>query len=91
MFLADVKGDLAGLAASRDEGTGAPPPVIYWNILSEQGLSFRVAISDMGPMLLPQNLGPTEAQEGAPNITFRLAWENKFTFETVNDLRERLS
>ena len=69
VFMADVKGDLSGLAAA-----GAPAeklkkrlatlgfaeprwsacPVVFWDVYAEQGHPVRATISDMGPLLLAQ-------------------------------------
>ncbi len=106
VFLADVKGDLAGISqagggskkvAERVESLGlrdfkyAPCPVIFWDILGEQGHPVRATISEMGPLLLGRLLGLNETQEGVLNIAFRLADENGWLLLDLKDLRAMLT
>lgn len=88
VFLADVKGDLAGLAVAgqiipalheRCDRLGFSPagfrssPVAFWDIFARDGHAVRLTLSDMGPLLLSRLLDLSEAQEGVINIAFRLA------------------
>ena len=106
VFLADVKGDLAGISqagggnkkvAERVESLGltdfayAPCPVTFWDILGEQGHPVRATISEMGPLLLGRLLGLNETQEGVLNIAFRLADENGWLLLDLKDLRAMLT
>ncbi|WP_168798080.1 helicase HerA-like domain-containing protein [Pacificoceanicola onchidii] len=68
VFVTDVKGDLAGLAAPQ----GALP-VRFLDVFAEAGHPLPISLQDMGPALLARMLGLTEAQEGALSIAFRLA------------------
>src|SRR5512134_2764957 len=67
VFLADVKGDLAGLsqageakpkiverlATMRIEGHEyRGSPVVFWDLAGERGHPVRATISDMGPLLI---------------------------------------
>src|SRR5262249_332120 len=67
VFLAEVKGDLSGVAAAgassatmkeRLQRTGiAEPdwradPVVFWDVFARHGFPLRATISDMGPLLL---------------------------------------
>src|SRR6476660_1014948 len=67
VFLADVKGDLGGLAASgaatpklqerlARTGLAAPTfsanPVVFWDLFARRGLPLRATVSDMGLLLL---------------------------------------
>lgn len=71
VFLADIKGDLAGLAmpgagatkiAERATALGVDGyqprayPVVFWDVFGEQGHPVRATISDMGPLLLSRLL-----------------------------------
>ena len=64
VFLADVKGDLAGMSQAgggkpkleeRAQQIGltdyayAPSPVIFWDLFGEQGHRLRATVSEMGP------------------------------------------
>ena len=66
VFLADVKGDLSGLANAGTENpklaeritklgltdfTFGPAPVEFWDLFGEQGHPLRATVSDMGPLL----------------------------------------
>ena len=65
-FVADVKGDLAGMArpgnanpkiAERAQTLGIEgfsyraAPVVFWDVYGENGLPLRATISEMGPLL----------------------------------------
>ncbi|MDX2159507.1 MAG: helicase HerA-like domain-containing protein [Hyphomicrobiaceae bacterium] len=92
VFAADIKGDLAGLAAVGSKlphlveratelglvGYGnASFPVAFWDVLGEQGHPVRATIDGMGPVLLSRLLELTEPQEGVLNIAFRWAADER--------------
>jgi DNA helicase HerA-like ATPase len=92
VFAADIKGDLAGLAAmgtpkphlvERAKEIGLPTygnarfPVAFWDVLAERGHPVRATIDDMGPVLLSRLLELTEPQEGVLNIAFRWAADER--------------
>ena len=68
VFLADVKGDLSGLAARRlddpqaarapacqsgiDEPAWNADPAVFWDVFGRRGFPVRATISDLGPLLL---------------------------------------
>ncbi len=67
VFMADVKGDLAGLSqpgaaspklAARLEQLGLPTPAfsafptVFWDVFGEQGHPVRATVTDLGPLLL---------------------------------------
>ena len=72
VFLADVKGDLSGLAAKPatidpkisarvrqmrlESFTPAAFPVTFWDVFGESGHPVRATISEMGPLLLSRLL-----------------------------------
>jgi len=101
VFLADVKGDLAGLsqpgdsrpafvARAKDLGlTYAPDkfPVVFWDIYGEQGHPVRATIAEMGPLLLSRLLDLNDTQEGVLNIVFRIADEQGLLLYDLKDLR----
>jgi uncharacterized protein len=102
VFMADVKGDLAGIS---QPGTPAPKiqerirqiglegfafagcPVTCWDVFGELGHPVRATISEMGPLLLSRLLQLNETQAGVLNIVFRLADENKLLLLDSKDLR----
>ena len=85
VFMADVKGDLSGLAATgvdsaklrqRLEALGisdwAPAccPAAFWDVEGEQGHPVRATISDMGPLLLSRLLNLNDTQAGVLQLVF---------------------
>jgi len=105
VFMADVKGDLAGLSQpiaphpkidERLEKIGitnyAPGgwPVIFWDLFGEAGHPVRTTISEMGPLLLSNLLELNDTQEGILNIAFRVADEQGLLLLDLEDLRALL-
>jgi DNA helicase HerA-like ATPase len=105
VFMADVKGDLTGIARP---GTASPrlaervarlgltepvfagSPVTLWDVFGERGHPLRATISDMGPVLLARMLGLNETQEGVLNLVFRIADERGLLLLDAKDLRAML-
>ncbi|NLX64708.1 MAG: DUF853 family protein [Clostridiaceae bacterium] len=105
VFLADVKGDLSGMAA---KGVDSPAiqerlsklgiksfefksfPVRFWDIYGENGHSLRTTISEMGSLLLSRLLNLNETQSGILNIAFRIADEQGLLLLDLKDLREMI-
>ncbi len=104
VFLADVKGDLAGLArpgggnakveerlkALGLEAAYAACPTVFWDVYGERGIPVRATVSDMGPLLLGRMLGLNEVQEGVLSIVFRVADESGLLLLDLKDLRAML-
>jgi DNA helicase HerA-like ATPase len=105
VFLADVKGDLAGLSqpivpnAILNERlekiglTGYSPgawPVVFWDVFGQSGHPVRTTISEMGPLLLANLLELNDTQEGVLNIAFRIADEQGLLLLDLEDLRALL-
>lgn len=106
VFVADVKGDLAGISQA---GTGAPKllerakqvgltsyaprafPTVFWDVFGTQGHGMRTTLSDMGPILLARLLDLPEAQEGALNIAFKVADDEGLLLLDLKDLRALLN
>jgi DNA helicase HerA-like ATPase len=102
VFLADVKGDVSGLAIA-GEATDKltehlaslgihdldfhASPTRFWDIYGERGITVRTTISEMGPVLLARLLGLTEVQEGVLNIVFHVADEKGMLLLDLKDLR----
>jgi DNA helicase HerA-like ATPase len=104
VFLADVKGDLAGLAKpgvaspkirERAEklGLDITPngfPVVFWDVFGKSGHPVRATISDMGPLLLARLLNLNETQEGVLNVVFQVADEEGLLLLDLKDLQAML-
>jgi hypothetical protein len=104
VFMADVKGDLTGLA----KAGGANPkvaerakslkiqlkheacPVVLWDVFGKSGHPVRATISDMGPLLLARMLGLNETQEGVLSLVFKVADDNGWLLLDSKDLRAML-
>lgn len=104
VFLADMKGDISGLAkvgemndnvAKRVEGIDSfklkSYPVEFWDLFGEKGLPVRVTLSEMGPVLLSKILNLTEAQSGVLNIVFRVADEESLLIIDIKDLKSMIN
>jgi DNA helicase HerA-like ATPase len=105
VFLADVKGDLAGLSQAitphpkideRLEKIGIEDfqpgswPVVFWDLFGTSGHPIRTTISEMGPLLLASLLNLNDTQEGVLNIAFRIADEQGLLLLDLEDLRALL-
>ncbi len=102
VFLADVKGDLAGIS---QPGTATPKiterirqmalgdfpffgsPVTFWDVFGERGHPVRTTISEMGPLLLGRILGLNETQAGVLTVVFKIADDNGWLLLDLKDLR----
>ncbi|NNE51849.1 MAG: DUF853 family protein [Sulfitobacter sp.] len=65
-------------------------PVTFWDLYGAQGHPVRTTVSEMGPLLLAQLLGLSEAQEGILNIAFRVADEDGLPLLDLKDLQALL-
>ncbi|HWO58168.1 MAG TPA: helicase HerA-like domain-containing protein [bacterium] len=104
VFMADVKGDLAGLSqpgvtnprlAARIETLGiahtfAACPVTFWDVFGAGGHPVRATISDMGPILLARLLDLNETQSGVLALVFKIADDNGLLLLDLKDLQEML-
>jgi len=105
VFMADVKGDLAGLSQpgapnerfqdrAREIGcadfAGRASPVVFWDVLGQQGHPARATISDMGPLLLARLLNLNETQSGVLGIVFKAADEQGLLLIDLKDLQAML-
>src|SRR6478752_694522 len=105
VFMADVKGDLAGMsqpgAASPkfDErlklvGVPAPAytgfPTVFWDVFGESGHPVRATVSDLGPLLFARILNLNETQEGVLALAFKIADDNGLLLLDLKDLRALL-
>lgn len=106
VFMADVKGDLAGLAKpgerserinERLEKVGATGytnracPVTFWDVFGKTGHPVRATVSEMGPLLLARMLQINETQAGVLHLVFRIADEEGFLLIDLKDLRAMLA
>jgi uncharacterized protein len=104
VFMADVKGDLSGMAKpggghakvrERLEALKLKPefsacPVEFWDVYGRQGMPVRATVSDMGPLLLGRMLGLNETQEGVLSLVFKIADDSGHLLLDLKDLRAML-
>src|SRR3954462_2821507 len=105
VFMADVKGDLAGLSqaggnnpkvVARAKELGLADfkpqafPVEFWDVFGENGHPVRATVSEMGPLLLGRLLELNDIQEGVLNMVFRIADEGGLLLLDLKDLRSML-
>ncbi len=106
VFLADVKGDLAGLCQpgtandriqARIEklalGDWSPQaaPVVFWDLYGAKGHPVRATVSEMGPTLLGRVLELNDTQDGVLQVGFKLADDNGLLLLDLDDLRALLT
>jgi len=106
VFMADIKGDLSGMAAPAGDNpkvkariadlklenyTPSACPVMFWDVFGEQGHPVRATISDMGPLMMSRLLGLNETQEGVLNLIFKIADERALHLYDLKDLQAMLT
>ncbi|NLH15292.1 MAG: DUF853 family protein [Phycisphaerae bacterium] len=102
VFLADVKGDLAGIS---QKGNDHPKildrikllqlsdhrfqefPVAFWDIFGKSGHPVRATVSDMGPLLMGRLFDLNEVQTGVLTLIFKIADDNGLLLLDLKDLR----
>jgi DNA helicase HerA-like ATPase len=105
VFMADVKGDLSGIAAAgamsprlaeRLKATGldapafAASPVAFWDVFGKRGVPVRATISDLGPLLLSRLFNLNPTQQGVLTLIFKVADDNGLLLLDLKDLRAML-
>uniref|UniRef100_UPI0017E04F17 helicase HerA-like domain-containing protein n=1 Tax=Methylibium sp. TaxID=2067992 RepID=UPI0017E04F17 len=105
VFLADVKGDLTGIALTgsmgekmakvlQERGLEIPTPfacpATLWDVFGEQGHPVRATVSDMGPLLLGRMLALNDTQQGVMALVFKIADDNGMLLLDLKDLRSML-
>ncbi|MBP6343601.1 MAG: DUF853 domain-containing protein [Candidatus Omnitrophica bacterium] len=102
VFLADVKGDLAGISqpggnnpkiSERIQSLGIPGhtfeafPVALWDVFGKSGHPIRASVSEMGPLLFARLLNLNDVQAGVLNIVFKIADDNGMLLLDLKDIR----
>ncbi len=102
VFMADVKGDLSGIAQAGTLGDKlakiiqerklqtpafAPFPVTLWDVFGTQGHPVRATISDLGPLLLARMLNLNDTQAGVLQLVFKIADDQGMLLLDMKDLR----
>ena len=102
VFLADIKGDLSGMASpgepsdrtaarAKDVGQDWQPTAYPTEFLSlggqGKGVAIRATITDFGPTLLSKVLGLNDTQESSLGLVFHYADKNGLALLDLKDLR----
>ena len=106
VFMADVKGDVAGLAMAGamnekiqqrvaqigiDGYVNEASPVLFWDLYGKAGHPVRTTISEIGPSLLGRILEINDTQTGMLEIAFKLADDQGLLLLDLDDLRALLT
>ena len=106
VFVADVKGDVAGLAVAGDgsekvrqraadigiaDYAPVASPVIFWDLYGKLGHPIRTTVSEMGPTLLARILELNDTQGGVLDILFKLADDRGLLLLDLEDFRALLA
>ena len=101
VFLADVKGDLSGIAKAggnnpkiveraKQLGLDFAPsawPVVFWDVFGKSGHPVRTTISEMGPLFLSRLLNLNEIQGAVLTLVFKVADDAGLLLLDLKDLR----
>ncbi|OHX35568.1 ATP-binding protein [Methylomonas sp. LWB] len=105
VFVADVKGDLAGLSRAGggnpkvvarladlaiQDSRPAAAPVLFWDVFGVKGHPLRATISDMGPLLLARMLNLNDVQSGVLTAAFKIADDQGWLLLDLKDLKAML-
>ncbi len=106
VFMADVKGDVSGLAVagttnekitSRVQQIGIEGyvneanPTVFWDLYGKKGHPIRTTVSEFGPTLFNRILELNETQSGVLDIAFKLADDDGLLLLDLKDLRALLN
>ncbi len=102
VFLADVKGDIAGTCLPGEESDKIKErlnnigikkfdfkgfPIHFWDVYGKKGHPIRTTVKDVGVNILSRMLGLTEASEGVLAIAFRIAEDRNLELVDLKDLK----
>ena len=105
VFMADVKGDLAGISRPGEPAGKIKErvselklkgfkyeasPVVFWDAFGELGHPLRATVSEIGPLLLSRMLNLNEVQAGVLTAVFKVADDEGLLLLDLKDLRAML-
>ena len=105
VFLADAKGDLAGMCnagamndnlRSRIGSLGLENfdfhgyPSVFWDVYGKKGMPLRTTISEMGPLLLSRVMDLNNTQTDILTVVFKIADDQNLLLIDTKDLRSML-
>lgn len=106
VFMADIKGDLSGIAKPGkahekitervqkikiDTFQFRANPAVFWDIFASNGHPVRTTISEMGPLLLSHLLELNDTQSGILYSGFKIADDEGMLLLDLKDLRSMLN
>ncbi|OQK18667.1 ATP-binding protein [Methyloprofundus sedimenti] len=106
VFMADIKGDLSGMAKAGQMHEKITErvqkirinnfqlranPTVFWDIFARNGHPVRTTISEMGPLLLSHLLELNDTQSGVLYSCFKLADDQGLLLLDLKDLRAMLN
>ena len=106
VFMADVKGDIAGLAVAGtmndritqriqqigiEDYVNEANPVVFWDLYGKLGHPVRTTVTEMGPTLLNRIFELNEVQSGVLDIAFKLADDQGLLLLDLDDLHALLN
>jgi DNA helicase HerA-like ATPase len=106
VFLADIKGDLSGIARPGKEHEKITEriekiqisdfnfqakPTVFWDIFSKQGHPVRATITDLGPLLISHMLELNDTQTGIVYSCFKTADDEGLLLLDLKDFRSMLN
>src|SRR5260370_17244605 len=105
VFMADVKGDLSGIAVAGGDNPkaieraqqlkidgykGRAHPAIFWDLFGERGHPVRTTVMEIGPVLMARLLQLNDTQEGVLNIVFTVADQHNLPLLYSKDFHQLL-
>jgi len=106
VFMADVKGDLSGMAASGkphpkvdervakikiDDYQQRAYPTVFWDLYGEQGHPIRTTLAEFGPLLFASFLDLNDVQTGLIYSAFKIADDQGMLMLDLKDLKAMLN
>jgi DNA helicase HerA-like ATPase len=106
VFMADVKGDVAGLAMAGTPSdkiqqrvaqiglsgyVAEASPVVFWDLYGQLGHPVRTTVSELGPSLLGRILELNDVQAGTLEVAFKVADDQGLLLLDLDDLRALLA
>ena len=105
VFIADIKGDVSGLAMAGEKSEGVMSrvesmgldgfefrgcPVRFWDVSGEKGIPIRTTVENMGSQLMSRVLELSDVQEGVMDVVFCVARDEGIPLVDLDDLRALL-
>ncbi len=107
VFLADAKGDLAGMCQPGEDSENMQKriekfglkdiwsyhayPTTFWDVYGKEGHPLRTTITEMGPLLLAKLMGLNDTQADILSIVFKIADDSGLLLIDTKDLRSMLN